>query len=1115
MLSKIDRSAARLAASFNLQQFSTYVVILVTAFQTRRAAELSLAKARISNLLLLSLVLGAMSCGAGGAGSGSSFSPTPDFSLSLNPSSLTIPTGSASILAVSVSASNGFTSPVSVQISGMPSGVSTSPATITVSPGTPLRVTLSAASAAALGKVNLTFTGTAVNLRHAAQLGLSVIAGISAPVRTRYTRTDGNTNFPEFINRHWMVYHRPTNRFFVTDPATNHVFVLDASTQEKIGTLEVPGAFSVDQTADEAVLWIGTQIGDVYTADPVAMRVTKRYIASQIGPFGFQGFEALPLADGRVALLGGQGGIANVDGYAAFALWNPVDNSAAIYATPYGAAGSPDPNIPYIVVCQSSNIGSFQLTPNRKSILLGMVFGEGAFCLLDTTTGKTQEVGGQGSVISMAQSPDGNLLVLADYATSQAFVYDARTLNLKSQFKVLGDLSSAGSMIFSRDSQTLFISGGAIIYAYNIASQQLIGWLPGFFVAPSSGCIACSSSNSGPAMQAIDDTGLIAGPMEEGVGFIDSMSLRTGPVGTQFTNAYLSPAFGSVSGGTSVQWSAQSPADGNFNGVLFGTQPAATFSYAAGNFNATTPAGKPGPVDIYAYASDGGIQIVPEGFSYGPWILQASPDASTVEGGGQGALYGYGFGPVIPAPGCQVTPPPDLQISVGGKPATITSFRQVGDCNASPPFPLQAVLFTMPSGKIGPADITVTNSSGSATLPGGIHYLPPVQQFVGPSMSLAQGIYDPRRDLYYFTDVDRIQVFSRTKGQWLSPITLFPSPLPNISQAVTLSAATTASHRLWGISLSPDGSKLAVGDAAAGEIFVLDPNTPTLYKTFSVPLPVPGVITAPAGLAISDAGIVYFATYLYGGTGYNSLFKLDTTTGRITDYRVVGPGLGYNDAYLRVVMTSDGTHAFFNDDGQLVMIETATDKLSFAADGPHCCYGDYDLTLSSNQTSLFGTEFFFDTNLNGLSYLGLNHREILDANYLYGAKLSPDGSLLFQPTTTGFDVFDGHLGILRTRISLSVQLSQGFDTLVGDGKDNILVAITGQQGSGIAVIDLSSLPEPPAFVSTSNYAPEFTSYARTMSQPGLQSHSSGRTLSSPSMKHLAETPRTYRSSVRP
>jgi hypothetical protein len=32
--------------------------------------------------------------------------------------------------------------------------------------------------------------------------------------------------------------------------------------------------------------------------------------------------------------------------------------------------------------------------------------------------------------------------------------------------------------------------------------------------------------------------------------------------------------------------------------------------------------------------------------------------------------------------------------------------------------------------------------------------------------------------------------------------------------------------------------------------------------------------------------------------------------------------------------------------------------------------------------------------------------------------------------------------------------------LVSDGEDNVLVAITGQNGDGIAVVDLSSLPEP-------------------------------------------------------
>jgi len=39
-------------------------------------------------------------------------------------------------------------------------------------------------------------------------------------------------------------------------------------------------------------------------------------------------------------------------------------------------------------------------------------------------------------------------------------------------------------------------------------------------------------------------------------------------------------------------------------------------------------------------------------------------------------------------------------------------------------------------------------------------------------------------------------------------------------------------------------------------------------------------------------------------------------------------------------------------------------------------------------------------------------------------------------------------------------ITSAYDALVGDGKDNVLVAITGENGDGIAVIDLSSLPEP-------------------------------------------------------
>jgi len=52
------------------------------------------------------------------------------------------------------------------------------------------------------------------------------------------------------------------------------------------------------------------------------------------------------------------------------------------------------------------------------------------------------------------------------------------------------------------------------------------------------------------------------------------------------------------------------------------------------------------------------------------------------------------------------------------------------------------------------------------------------------------------------------------------------------------------------------------------------------------------------------------------------------------------------------------------------------------------------------------------------------------------------------------------LPTLRSRIALPFALSQNYDALVADGRDNALIAITGANGTGIATIDLSSLSEP-------------------------------------------------------
>jgi hypothetical protein len=200
--------------------------------------------------------------------------------------------------------------------------------------------------------------------------------------------------------------------------------------------------------------------------------------------------------------------------------------------------------------------------------------------------------------------------------------------------------------------------------------------------------------------------------------------------------------------------------------------------------------------------------------------------------------------------------------------------------------------------------------------------------------------------------------------------------------------------------------------------------------------------------------------FIIGETGAYQFFKLNTNNGAIINYPLNAPGAGQSDEYLGELISSDNSRVFLNELGIIHYIDTATDKLVQANIYIPCCYGNYDLALSSNQGRLEGTGYFYDVNLNAESFYTENDREVLNISYVYGAKLSPDGRLFFQPSTSGIDVFDGYLGNLLNRISLPVALSPNYDALVDDGTDNILVAITGT-GNGIAIVDLTSISEPP------------------------------------------------------
>ena len=979
-------------------------------------------KTRLQALLITAALFGllvAVSCGGGGSSAGTPPPPppTPDFQLAVSPTTQALVAGGSSSVSLSATALNGFSSQISVQVTGQQGGVTVSPQNFILTPGTPQSITLTAAANTPTSSVTVDLAGSSGSLAHSTQLALSVSGSYSGPpVRTRYVRTDATTIYSLWLNQHWEVYDSVTARFFVTDPFSNHVFVLDDVTESEVGSISVPGAYGIDEAPDHSALYVGTLLGDVYVIDPASMVVTHRYLASQIGPSGFQAWVALALADGRLALLSP---VDSSAGASSYALWDPANNSISVCAS--GTCGG------------GNGISGFTTSVDRTKLIVGTIFTNGPLSVVDTTTG--QAVSGTAFDSShILASPDGKYIILPG-SNSDAVVYDSQTLSQVADISVSGDTSSASGFAISADSTTLYTSGndhGGFVYAYSLPAGTALGWVPDMVVIPQGGGAAVGPIAT-PYLLAVDGTGLFAGPLEEGVGFVDVTALHTGSGATQFENGYLVPTTGPVSGGTATQNVDPNPV-GTLKSVYFGSQQA-TNLFLGPQFaiNATTPSGLAGPVDVYNFTADGGMQLLPEAFSYGPTILQVTPNIATQEGGGTGYIYGYGFG------GNATGVPSDLQVTVTGMPATITSYNYFGYPGRAAPYPMELLTYTIPPGTAGATDIAVTTSSGSTTSHAALTYIPSTQQFPLPGSQLAQGIYDAHRGVYYFTDLASVQVFSRTQGKWLSPIAL-PPPQGAI-------------QRLWGISLSPNGSQLAVSDASAGVIYLLNPSNPTSVKTFAVQVSNPAGNLNPSGLAVSDSGIVYYAMF-GGGTGY---YKLNTNTGTITNYET-GPA-SQDGSYQRVVIASDNSTVFFNSDGHLASLDTASDVLT-QAPSTFCC-GNNELSLSNDQLQLLASSYLYDKALNPSSFYALNDREIQYTSYVYGAKMSADGRFAFQPSTSGIDLMDGTLGNLLQRVSLPFSLSTNYDALVDDGQDNVLAVITGANGSGIAIVDLSSIPEPP------------------------------------------------------
>jgi hypothetical protein len=102
-------------------------------------------------------------------------SQQPDYSLAISPQSLNLTIGGAGQpVQLTTTALNGFSGTASVALSGLPAGVTASPATVSLTPGTPQSITLTAGNNAPAGSASVVFTATSGSLTHSATLTLSV-----------------------------------------------------------------------------------------------------------------------------------------------------------------------------------------------------------------------------------------------------------------------------------------------------------------------------------------------------------------------------------------------------------------------------------------------------------------------------------------------------------------------------------------------------------------------------------------------------------------------------------------------------------------------------------------------------------------------------------------------------------------------------------------------------------------------------------------------------------------------------------------------------------------------------------------------------------------------------
>ena len=682
------------------------------------------------------------------------------------------------MVTVSATGQNGYSGSVSVSLGTLPSGVTATPSTLTVSTGSSGSMTVAAAASAAAAQETISVSGTSGTLTASASLGLTVTA---KPVPDPFHLV-GGALLGGF-------YDESRQLLFATNLGLNELDVISGADDTVKARIPVPQPLGIDQMADGKTLVIGTAAQEIVTVDEDTYAVTLHPHSAPNATFSLFFPTVVALANGKVFMIGQEQGIDSndiVDGGQYLLEWDSTTNTFSQI--------EPTSNDP---IWETDRLA-------RSADHKWAVFSADQFYLYSSdadtlTAAPLQTVDppqNSFGVRGYAMNGDGSKIAVAS-ATEVSF-FDR-------EFDLLGTAQLPGAFQNSRTVVKFSADGSRLYLEYALPLAMVVVDANSYATLGTMSATVNPEPDNLERLLTTDAEGHAYFATHEGLRLVN---LSQPPI----------PVSQSTSAGPGVpecpplqvvaplnQAKASQELLEPIAGLSFyvGGQPAPVSNGSTVTVPASSEAG---PADTECITSQGDTAVNKADVSYGVDPLAMS--ASLLPPGGKtGAyLFGYGFSGSsgeVPA------------ITVGGAASAQITMLQQSTV-------LDVAALAVPAGSAGQTvDVGVTSSVGSGTLTAAASYLP--TPTILPAKGILQLTFDTHRSVLYALKATEVDVLNPGNLTWQAPLA-FPAAFTGTVQSMAL---------------APDGSKLVVLATAAAqstaEVLVMDltGDSPATIATYS------------------------------------------------------------------------------------------------------------------------------------------------------------------------------------------------------------------------------------------------------------------------------------------